>query len=300
MDLLENFAFSPVNPTPNAPAAPVEPDLGPLAQLPGTWKGKGFNAIWRPSNAVQDRFLELNLTNETLEFAKIPGTIPNRGLLQSDLFMVGVRYLQQISDANQGDAGLHIEPGLWLSVPPTQDPKVQASVARLASIPHGTTVVAQGLSFAVAGPPIINPVNLNPFPVGNPAGAFTFPEQDLAHATAFRTPDQFLNGITQAIVNNPNSVIQSVAEKQHVTATVVLQVTSSSTPILGGGTANTAFLEGGPDGPNADAALVTSTFWIETVEGSDQLQLQYTQTVLLNFNKLSWPHVSVATLTKQA
>jgi len=28
-------------------------------------------------------------------------------------------------------------------------------------------------------------------------------------------------------------------------------------------------------------------------------QLQYTQTVLLNFNGLSWPHVSVATLIKQ-
>jgi hypothetical protein len=28
------------------------------------------------------------------------------------------------------------------------------------------------------------------------------------------------------------------------------------------------------------------------------LQLQYTQTVLLNFLGLSWPHVSVATLRK--
>jgi hypothetical protein len=28
------------------------------------------------------------------------------------------------------------------------------------------------------------------------------------------------------------------------------------------------------------------------------LQLQYTQTVLLNFLGLSWPHVSVATLLK--
>ena len=28
------------------------------------------------------------------------------------------------------------------------------------------------------------------------------------------------------------------------------------------------------------------------------LQLQYTQTVILNFDGLSWPHVSVATLRK--
>jgi hypothetical protein len=62
---------------------------------------------------------------------------------------------------------------------------------------------------------------------------------------------------------------------------------------------------------NADAARVTATFWIETVErpnGSTFLQLQHTQTVLLNFPvqlraqppgpNLSWPHVTVATLVK--
>ena len=34
-------------------------------------------------------------------------------------------------------------------------------------------------------------------------------------------------------------------------------------------------------------------------DGRIKHQLQYTQTVLLNFNGLSWPHVSVATLIKQ-
>ena len=34
------------------------------------------------------------------------------------------------------------------------------------------------------------------------------------------------------------------------------------------------------------------------VLGDDLLQLQYTQTVLLNFKGLSWPHVTVATLHK--
>jgi hypothetical protein len=45
-----------------------------------------------------------------------------------------------------------------------------------------------------------------------------------------------------------------------------------------------------------------ATFWIETVQqpdGSTFLQLQYTQTVLLNFLGIDWPHISVATLTKQ-
>jgi hypothetical protein len=77
-------------------------------------------------------------------------------------------------------------------------------------------------------------------------------------------------------------------------------------PLTGGGTDNTAFLRGTPSptsnpdfAPDANAqdALVTATFWIETVQDSPNLQLQYTQTVLLNFKGLSWPHVTVGTLT---
>ena len=44
---------------------------------------------------------------------------------------------------------------------------------------------------------------------------------------------------------------------------------------------------------------MTAIFWVETVtnpDGSTFEQLQYTQRVLLNFNGLSWPHISVATL----
>lgn len=56
--------------------------------------------------------------------------------------------------------------------------------------------------------------------------------------------------------------------------TVVFTVsTSPRSPELGGGTQNIAFLVGAPagggggqQGPNALAALMTATFWIETVE----------------------------------
>jgi hypothetical protein len=50
--------------------------LGPLAELPGKWVGKGFNQIWRPFHGASDRFLELNLTEETLEFSENVGAIP--------------------------------------------------------------------------------------------------------------------------------------------------------------------------------------------------------------------------------
>jgi hypothetical protein len=56
--------------------------------------------------------------------------------------------------------------------------------------------------------------------------------------------------------------------------------------------------------PNAIAAEMFATFWIETVTNpfgdGTFLQLQYSQTVNLNFATLTWPHVSVATLVRSS
>lgn len=302
MDLTPGWAFQPTTPPTPVPPAPA-PDLGSLQGLAGTWAGSGLNTIWRPNQPAQgsDRFLEINLTSENLEFDVVPGTIPNRGFLQGDLIMTGLRYLQQISDSNL-NAGLHLEPGLWLSVPATTDPALPATVARLASIPHGTTIVAQGVASSSNGPPTIPVVSITPFAIGNPTSLVTFPEQTLATPSNFRTSGAGLTGVTQAMLDNPNSVLATEAAGLNITTTTTLQVSSDdATPVLGGGTANTAFLQGGSDGPNAVAARVTSTFWLQTTQGSGEPDvLQYTQTVLLNFNGLSWPHVTVATLKRQA
>ena len=307
MELAPSFAFRPLsNPTELIkPPTPVANPLGPLAPLLGTWHGKGFNTIWRPNHTPgQDRFLELNVTDETIQFEEISGEIPNRGLLQPDISMFGLTYLQQIKDANLG-AGLHIEPGIWATVPKTTDPAEGATVVRMASIPHGTTILVQGSVISVNGPPQIKPTDIFPFPIGNPGAPIkTFPEQQLGTPSNFRSPPNQLVGVTQAMVNDPNSVLAAAIAGQTIKHTTVLVVSSRpAPPVVGGGTANTAFLAGANDGPNADAALVSAIFWIETVKGPpgkpDFLQLQYTQTVMLNFNKLSWPHVTVATLRKK-
>ena len=302
MTLSPDFSFQPLPPLENEilqPFPEVTSPLGPLAPLAGKWTGRGFNIIWRPDSVPgQDRFLEINVTSEELDFTAIPGPIPNRGLLQPDINMFGLTYLQQISDANV-HAGLHVEPGLWVAIPHTTDPNVVPTVARLASIPHGTTILAQGTATPSAAAPHIPNTSIKPFSIGQPLPEIDFPEQTLSNHTSFRTSGAGLTGVTQAMVNNPNSILQAAIAGQHITATTTLHVTSTSTPVPGGGTANTAFLKGTADGPNADAASVDATFWLETLEGqSAPTQLQYAQKVLLNFNGLSWPHITIATLHK--
>ena len=71
----------------------------------------------------------------------------------------------------------------------------------------------------------------------------------------------------------------------------------SSPPLPLGGINNIPFVN-----TNAKATTMSSIFWIEKVldsTGNVFMQLQYTQTVILDFIGIKWPHISVATLIKQ-
>ena len=298
----------------DAAAQQADP-LGALAALEGTWKGHGFNAIWRPHHPAspQDRFLELNRTNETLVFSKINGAIPNRGLANPDINMFGLTYLQQIAEASTGD-GLHIEPGIWATVPHTTDPSVPPTVVRMASIPHGTVILAQGNAQVLqGGPPHIPNNNIFPIFFNQPpftdlsAAAGFFPELELSSPAPFRF---VAPGVTQDMVTNPNKVIQDALtaslQGTHMKNRTFLHVSTTHNPIQGGGgLANTAFLatSHNPAGGNAKAVQVDATFWVQTIAGTggqpDKHQLQYTQLVMLDFNQIHWPHVTVGTLVKQ-
>jgi len=366
LDLTSGFRWSEVPPTRErrlaALAAPAEPDLGGIAGFVGTFRGNGLNTIFRPqdfavtptplpnpANGPNDNILEINLTEETLAFSKALGSIPNRGMVQGDAFLNGIPYVQKINDVSvpANPVGIHFEPGIWLSVPPTTVPEEGATIARMASIPHGTTIEAQGTSFTVAGGPHVDPVDITPFPIGNPGHPIRFPSQTAADAGTFRLPQELTDfiaagTITQPILDNPNIILKNRADAQNITSTTVIQIsTNPADPLFGGGTDNIAFLLGDKNatGPNADAIQMSATFWIETVTEKitvpaytahrpvivhgatsagkpvvsfavtsnkpaaedttidvSYTQIQYTQTVLLNFNHLTWPHVSVATL----
>lgn len=118
---------------------------------------------------------------------------------------------------------------------------------------------------------------------------------------SFRTPPADIPHVTQQIVDNPNVVLTAGLANKKITSVTQLTISTVdlNPPSSGGGTSNIAFLTGIGGKPNAQAAQMDATFWISEFvdeKGKHRAMLQYSQRVLLNFNTLSWPHVSVATL----
>lgn len=279
-------------------------NLGPLGQLQGKWRGSGFNLISLPVRrgaAPPDHppfRVKLNATTEELDFNLISSTaIPNRGFIQSDLHFFGLQYLQTIGDRN-GEGGLHLEPGLWLFAP---DPAAMPSLYRLATIPHGDALLAANTMPLIppfAGPPQFEASDPRPFPTGQPNqrivapgyldrffAAVVPPGLDPAIPPGPANPA----GAIQGAIGNPNLVLAAANAGKTFTRTTVFNVSSDVTNLR-----NIPFVVA-----NANATSMTSTFWVSefrAADGNTVLQLQYSQTVILNFDGVDWPHISVGTL----
>jgi hypothetical protein len=397
-------------------------NLGPLASLPGSWKGKGFSVMWRPQNFAAEindpplplgseikRYLMLNKTAESFDFHVVPGQVPNRGLQQGppqapagttqqeDINLYGLHYLQRVSDDDKKgflDAGqaLHLEPGLFMYVPANDNSFApgflsEPTIVRMGSIPHGVNVLMQGpapSATPVDGPPNIPdtypiptmPVTATGPLVPPPGGAnvvglgiqpfqtettppasvnneHVVPEQRISNDVlptpaaaggAVQSngpyPDRF-----QAIINNPNSLLQDHIAHQEILGTITIDMSTdavnpgiSQIPFLGiayNPTQPSSF--GTPprdlrpyQGSTTNNCYVLSasaTFWLEWVKAPGEphhyhnhhlfgldgdhgplrhldpylgeptyLQLQYSQTVILVFNQVFWPHITVATM----
>lgn len=163
----------------NKPAEPLGDDVFPLNKLEDrTFAGTGYNVIWRPRGEknpqVEDDggkardVLELNLTAETMAFSKSLGDVPNRGKRpEKDLLLKGISYVQRVGAFENDKTGLndaelpkaiHFEPGVFMFVPASNKISV-ATINRMASIPHGTTINAQGIAPKV--PPVANSSSAN-------------------------------------------------------------------------------------------------------------------------------------------
>ena len=219
----------------------------------------------------------MNLTSESLTFSPSLGSPPNRGTAaQPDAFLNGVPYLQTIQDITiRGESvGIHVEPGIWIHVPATIIPGLGKTVTRMASIPHGTTIEAQGTFQSAAGAPKIVPVDITPFTTsGNKKVRFA--SQTATNPNTPRIPQDLgpfiaRGTITHTLLDDSNSLLRDHISKQNITATTTILVsTSPLTPVaFGGGIDNIAFLlgEAAATAPNAQALQTLAIFWIETVE----------------------------------
>ena len=301
-------------------ARPLDPDLGPLAKLPGRWvgQGRGWNMIALPfaSPGPLDYRLLVNQYDEELNFTLVDKGVPNRGVSanhnqQTDQFVVTLDYEQVVHQVAVADqpastvtgvpgAAIHHEPGLFLNmlnrIPEGFD------IARLATIPHGDAALALGKSSTVNGVAPIRPVNGLPIGVNHDLtnNPYLAPYKHF-HDTPFVGNVGF-PGFPGFDPTAPHVLLELANQGITVTKTTVLDLDTANPT---GGIKNIPFVV-----KQADAASMKSTFWIQELapdaDGNVEMRLQYLQIVMLDFfprrdglpGRIGWPHVSINTLTK--
>ena len=288
-------------------------DLGPLKQLPGLWKslpGRGWNMIALPfANSPFNYRLLVNQYDEELRFSLVDKGVPNRGIrfdgnvTEADQFVVTLDYEQSIKQiaaddfpqsglAGDPDLAIHHEPGLFLHM--TNETTNNIDIARLATIPHGDSVLALGQSEEMNGPPQIP--EISGLPIGVPE------DLNIGYLSPYKHfHDNPFQNLFDPVV--PNALLEAANSGVGINKTTKLEL---DTAIESGGIVNIPFIV-----KQANAADMKSTFWIQELNDADAngapiLRLQYSQVVLLDFfprndgfpGLIRWPHVSINTLQK--
>ncbi|KAF5579117.1 D-arabinitol 2-dehydrogenase [Fusarium pseudocircinatum] len=253
----------------NGPGIPLPPPLDVLDKFTGTFKGFGFNPIFRP----------LSRNPKTItKFPKPPTDSSTSNLLrglfdQADIDLIDRPYTQSIVDAMPNEDGttnatppvIHFEPGLWMRVPQVEDmPELPASFCRMGSIPHGTTINAQGFQ-----------------PARTSKGALDIDATDI---TPLDLSKFIANGtITQEIINDPNTILRQAHEGKNIIENTMFIVSTNAPPgAFGGGTSNIGFNIGSDEGKekdasrekksgNANAVDVTAQYWVSKIRAEIEL-----------------------------
>jgi len=287
-------------------------DLGALKQLQGTWTNapvspdliaQGWNVISVPG-VTSDFVFEVIPYTETFIFSPVVlagnrGPVVNGNQVQQQI--TGLLYQQTIVSACPGGSAacnergfpygteLHLETGFFLNV---MNPNGGFDVARISTIPHGNSLLALGHSSTRQ-----NPGNdFIPISSAAPANLDGSPLSILGYTDPVTRNMQFPGIFNQS---DPNSFLTKALSGQKITdmTTIVMSTTNKN---AGSGILNIPFIAS-----NVDATSLDAIFWIETIQGSPALQMQYTQTINIVFPPtrqslpVVWPHITVNTLVKQ-
>ena len=305
----------------------VREELGPLAQLPGTWEGKstGWNMIALPFKDAPDpantpfRIL-MNQYDETLSFAFVDDNVPNRGIAV-DQRVATIDYQQQIAQTvaedfppsdQAGGPGLpiHHEPGLFIWVKDNETDDID--IARLASIPHGNSLLALGESSVHEAMPEIPPMNSLPFgrfeDLSTPGYDFNFDPYLSPYKHFIDNP---FMGSVSGVPGFPGfspadmtAILRFANQGVDIVRTTRLSLDTKRNT---GGVHNMPFTT-----REAEPVSMASTFWIQEVadkryKSGYRLRMQYAQVVMLDFfrprqdqqpGRAQWPHISINTLDK--
>ncbi len=257
--------------------------FGPLTDLIGTWVGsKGWNLVAVPNQKGSFQLIVAPYT-ETLTITPLSTPTPNRGatIIQQ---VPTLMYNLSIHDSINGNL-LHAENGTWLLL---NDCPSDFTIARLASIPHGDSLLALGSSSITQGPPPIPTISTLPITGGGAPLGYTDP---------YLTPGP--PGFNKV---NPNAILLDAIKGQTIISSTNIFVSTANQ----GGINNIPFVT-----KNANTTRFEAIFWIETVQnpqtGKTFLQLQYSQTTILEFlpqfqdssKLIQWPHVNINTMVKQ-
>ncbi len=251
----------------------------------------------------------VNQYNEELRFSLVDKAVPNRGIrrngttVDSDQFLATLDYEQRIKQiaaddfprsglAGPAELPIHHEPGLLLHM--ANETEDGLEIARLATIPHGNSVLALGRHKQFDGPPSVPHVNALPIGV----------TQDLS--SPYLAPYKHFNdNLFEGLFNpvSPNDLLNEANKGVNIIRTTELDF---NTTFGTGGIVNIPFIVA-----QADATEMHARFWIQELAEKDaagypKLRLQYTQTVFLDFfprrdgqpGLIRWPHVSINTLEK--
>jgi hypothetical protein len=292
---------------PTTPSAPFNYEQF-LHDLSGHWVGHGFTMIAVPSftDTAHDFDLKLFHTHETLVFTGVREHIRNAGDDHEE-FLKSIMYLQQVTDLTTNEE-LHVESGMWVYQPKNENGQPDV-LWRAGNIPHGNSFIAgsNDVKDAKCGPEFEEDMSSLPFPQGHtddrPRSSGT------KYTSGFDVPKLPLTMIPKYtggnVVVSPNEYLMKDIEDQNIRQTWTVTISSIEEGPGKGGVLNIPMLQ-----KEANVAQVEATFFIEKVKddnGNHFYQLQYTQEVYIDFpvfknktNIITWPHVSVATLRKQA
>lgn len=303
----------------------------------GSLAGHGWNLIalpFGPQGELGDFRLLLNQFNETLDFTTVDAHVPNRGNGPQDQHVAAMQYIQSIDqiaaiDAASTQAGglavpatldtddtpkgsvlpppappntkatIHHEPGLLLLMEDQTDDG--PTLARLASIPHGDSVLALGSSSGpVPGAPNFKDQQFADLFSALPVGAGETliagkPSPYFAPYLHFSGDNKF-QGLLDPL--DPRSLLAAAVPAASVKNTTTILL---STAVKFAGINNIPFVT-----LRANATSMSIAMWIQELNDGTNI-LQYVQKVMLKFlprtdgvaGQIEWPHISFNSMVLQ-